>query len=611
VAGQRESTGSGSDGGRRGRVLRWLVAAAAAGALAAAALLTWAASCLVPPGAFETAGPLAYPPGASRRPIAFREGGSDAAPRRPATGPLRPHPANPRWFADPTGRAVVLVGSHTWQNLQDSDIHEPVSRFDYDAYLDFLEERNHNFFRLWIGEQSNWMSEWEGDYWTVPMIWERTGPGRALDGKPRFDLRRFDPVFFERLRARVEEAGRRGFYVAVMLFNGWSVEPKGSRKNNPWRGHPFHRDNNVNGVDGDPDGDGSGRETHTLAVPEVTALQEAYVRRVVETVGDLDNVLFEISNESAVGSAGWQHHMIRFIRELEADRPGSHPIGMTNEYPGSALEDLLESPADWISPGAARWSPPAWCGPFADRPQLRGWIERLLGPAAPFANHQYAPPPASGRKVIVSDTDHLWGIGGDRRWVWRSFTRGIHPIFMDPYDHDADAWLWPGTPPAEAPQWESLRRSLGDVRALSERIPLARMRPLPELCSTGYCLASPEDGHYVVHLPEGGPVEVDLAGSSGRLGAHWLDSARRREHVGPEVEAGAPVRLEPPFDGDGVLWLRPAASARRARRLLRRPDAIRGHVQVPERARESHVSEAQQPEELSQLGLRHQVVDLR
>lgn len=43
---------------------------------------------------------------------------------------------------------------------------------------------------------------------------------------------------------------------------------------NPWQGHPFHRSNNVNGVDGDLNGDGQGPEIHTLKAPaEILRLQ--------------------------------------------------------------------------------------------------------------------------------------------------------------------------------------------------------------------------------------------------------------------------------------------------------------------------------------------------
>ena len=149
-------------------------------------------------------------------------------------------------------------------------------------------------------------------------------------------------------------------YVSVMLFNGWSTDyPKGSYGlADPWRGHPFHAVNNVNGIDGDPNGDESGEETHTLAISSVTALQEAYVRKVIDTVNDLDNVLYEISNESHGGSEAWQYHMIDFIKQVEAGKPKQHPVGMTVEWPSGDNADLFDSPADWISPNGYADPPP-------------------------------------------------------------------------------------------------------------------------------------------------------------------------------------------------------------------------------------------------------------
>lgn len=60
--------------------------------------------------------------------------------------------------------------------------------------------------------------------------------------------------------------------------------------------------NNINGINGDANGDGRGTNVHTLSDPAVTRLQEAYVRHVIDAVGDLDNVLYEISNESGAYS---------------------------------------------------------------------------------------------------------------------------------------------------------------------------------------------------------------------------------------------------------------------------------------------------------------------
>ena len=59
------------------------------------------------------------------------------AQQTPAPGPLRVHPSNPRWFADPSGKAVLLGGSHVWQNLVDNGLivpgatSNPAPVFDY------------------------------------------------------------------------------------------------------------------------------------------------------------------------------------------------------------------------------------------------------------------------------------------------------------------------------------------------------------------------------------------------------------------------------------------------------------------------------------------------
>jgi hypothetical protein len=96
-------------------------------------------------------------------------------------GLLTVHPTNPRYFTDGSGRAICLTGSHTWNNLQHNSVYPGV---DYERYLDFLKEYNHNFIRLWVWEQAGW-DPYTNDQTSVdPLPYQRTGPGLALDGKP-------------------------------------------------------------------------------------------------------------------------------------------------------------------------------------------------------------------------------------------------------------------------------------------------------------------------------------------------------------------------------------------------------------------------------------------
>ncbi len=431
-------------------------------------------------------------------------------------GPLRVCPDNPRYFADGSGRAVFLTGAHTWNNLVDMGPTDPPPRFDYAACLDCMKRHGHNFMRMWTWESATWNPKETGRNAVMhvfPHPWARTGPGEALDGKPKFDLTKYDPEYFGRLRSRVAEAGRRGIYVSVMLFEGWGMQFAPGE----WESHPFHPGNNVNGLNGDANGDGKGLEVHELAVPAVTAAQEAYVRKVIDTVNDLDNVLYEISNENHPPSTEWQYYMIRFIHDCEKAKPKQHPVGMTFQYKGGSNRTLFDGPADWISPN-------------------------------PDGGYRDNPPPADGKKVVLNDTDHLWGIGGNAAWVWKSFLRGHNVLFMDPYDGVVLGKKF-------EPKWEPVLRSMGAALRYARHVDLAKARPHGELSSTNYCLAEP-GWTYLLYLPGTNEVTLDLSATPGPFVSEWYDPATGEIKPGETVEGGGKRVFKSPFPGGGVLCLR-------------------------------------------------------
>lgn len=441
---------------------------------------------------------------------------------RPAAGPLRILESNPRWFTDGSGRAVYLAGSHTWQSLQDSGllmrgaVSDPPPKFDYEGYLDFLVKHNHNFFRLWRWEITKWTDNYtDGQVkYCRPHPWVRSGPGAANDGEPKFDLSRFNQEYFDRLRSRVAAARDRGIYAAVMLFEGWEIQ-----FTDGWRNHPFHAANNINGIEADSNGDGSGLEYNTLQETpmgrRVLELQQAYVRHVIDTVNDLDNVLYEISNEALGDSKAWQHHLVRFVKEYESRKPKQHPVGLTFAYRGGTNQDLYDSPADWISPNPGE--------------PLRSYVEN---PCADCT-----------AKIVVSDTDHLWGhTGGDNIWVWKSFTRGLNVLFMEE--------LLP------SPTWQdSARQAMGQVRRFAERMNLAAMRPEEKLSATRYCLAA-RGKEYLVFQSHKGEFTLDLKDAPGRFEVEWFNINANRSIAAKPVEGGAVRTFTTPFPGPAALYLK-------------------------------------------------------
>ena len=437
----------------------------------------------------------------------------------PTKGPLQISD-NRLYFEDNQGKAKLLTGSHNWLSQQVLTTDAGPMPFDYDEYLDYLVDNNHNFFRLWTYEQA---SGWTGatvDFKISPTIYERTGPGLALDGEEKFDLTKFNQEFFDNMRARVIAAQERGIYVSIMLFNGFSVNNYNNSISNPCTGHPLNGSNNINGVDAE--NNGACGSAHTLTSPLVTQTQEAYVQKVIETVGDLDNVLYEISNESADGSEAWQNHMISFIKTEEASRALQHPVGMTNQYHTNDINDLATSLSDWMSPSH-------------------------------HAGYKTNPPQEhTGYKVIISDTDHLWGVGGDSDWVWKTVTRGMNPIYMDCYDITTD--VCSGVPGSSAQT--SAVASMGVARELLEQVDLNSMTSQMNLSSTKYVLAhvAGQNSEYVVYRSGGwSKVTLNMSGASGQFKVDWIHPVTGNVVSGGTVTGGSTRMFTPPFSGRAVM----------------------------------------------------------
>jgi hypothetical protein len=473
-----------------------------------------------------------------------------------APGPLVVSRKNPRYFtvrsADRDGgqaRAVLLAGSHINDNFQDGagpgpDCADTPEKWDFQKYLRFLVEHGHNFIRLWRWEHfRSQVGDGTFHMCMSPQPWPRTGPGEASDGRPRFDLTKFDDAYFSRLREDVVAAGEHGIYVSVMLFDGFALHLSPAPDN--VRGHPFHADNNINGV--------SVRSLADYQVlplnARVRALQEAYIREVVDAVHDLPNVLYEVANESsgdpAQGdSTEWQYWVIEQVRGHEqARRYDRHPIGMTMQYPvpdqRKVNVPLFASPADWISPGF-------------DEPV----DEKAEGQGPPPGRWLLDPPPNDGLKVVLSDTDHYAPFGSEPLWAWRTFLRGHHPVLYD-MGIISSAGPGPGVPnlpPYEA--YESTRNAMGDVLRLASRVDLLELVPAPALSSTGYVLASP-GREYLILQPERESHTFNAKLVAGTYKTEWYAVETRKLVAGEElvVRNTDVVTLQAPFV-PAVLHLR-------------------------------------------------------
>jgi hypothetical protein len=482
------------------------------------------------------------------------------------TAPIVVSRRNPRYFeahgGGHDGRIVYLTGAHVNNNFHDgmgmgADCPDEPDRFGFDAYLDWLVEHGHNFIRLWRWEQ--FRSQVGGGAVHAcmsPQPWARTGQGEATDGKPKFDLTQWDPSFFDRLRERVSKASDRGIYVDVMLFEGFGLHLTPPPDN--VEGHPFHAKNNVNGI-------GITSIVDYMRLPmdaRIQELQIAYIGKVLDTVHDLPNVLYEVANEASgqdadqtempgmppipgriADTTNWQYWVIETVKRLERERGyDARPIGMTYLFPVAdprkANDPLFASPADWISPGFDE--------PFDPNADTS---------ADPPPSHWYTDPPdADGRKVLLADTDHFSPMSADALWPWKALTRGHNPIL---YDLGIVGGVNPPDPSVGFPSYDSLedaRLALGDTRHLADRLDLGLMVPASAISSTRYALAA-EGQEYAVFQPEDGEFAVELP--AGDYIAEWFSLAERTWTDGTAVvvDEARGISFTPPFAGPAVLHL--------------------------------------------------------
>ncbi len=148
--------------------------------------------------------------------------------------------------------------------------------------------------------------------------WVRSGPEKALDGEPVFDLEKWNPEYFDRLHRFLDGAAKRGIVVELTVFSN-------TYDDQTWALQPLRKENNRQHV-----GNVEWEEYNTLKNRELVSRQEAYARKIIDETSGYDNIYYEVCNEPGGGVAGhasaadvdaWQEEMARVMRE-ELQRSG-------------------------------------------------------------------------------------------------------------------------------------------------------------------------------------------------------------------------------------------------------------------------------------------------
>jgi hypothetical protein len=201
------------------------------------------------------------------------------------TDPIRLHPENPHYFQYEGKPAILITSAEHYGAVLNLD-------FDYLKYLDTLARDELNYTRIFTGVyieregsfniKNNTLAPATG---RVITPWARSNQPGYINGGNKFDLEKWNPAYFQRLRAFVQHAALRDVIVEVTLFSSIYREQH-------WQYSPLHPANNVNGTRID-----KWTNAHTLDNGNLLGHQEKMVRQIVRRLNAFDNVFFEIQNE--------------------------------------------------------------------------------------------------------------------------------------------------------------------------------------------------------------------------------------------------------------------------------------------------------------------------
>lgn len=237
---------------------------------------------------------------------------------------IRVHPGNPKCF-EFRGRPMALI---TATEHYGAVMNRP---FRFEEYLADAAANHMTLTRLFclfreLQSAVNPYSTCKPESPDYIAPFKRTGPGRAHDGEPKFDLDTWNPEYFDRLHRFLSLASDLGIIVEVVLLSN-TYEPR------IWALNPLHAGNNVNGL---PEIEWT--DYNTMRHPTVFERQVAHVRRIVEETNRYDNVIYEICNEPGGGFPGvdgaptvdevdqWQAALAQVIRSTEAALPNKHLV---------------------------------------------------------------------------------------------------------------------------------------------------------------------------------------------------------------------------------------------------------------------------------------------
>lgn len=350
-------------------------------------------------------------------------------------------------------------------------------------------------------------------FYEVP--WARSGVGRNWMQLSKYDLTKFNPWYFSRLREFADQAERKG----LVLLNHHYFQHNILEAGGHWADYAWRSVNNINGT-GFPEPPPYRNRKRIFMSGEfydVTdevrrPLHQAFVRKHLESFAGAPNVIHLIGEEFT-GPESFARLWVETARDWQAGNGDEQLIAISTTR--DVQEPILADPE--LAPTIDVINILSWHnarGGIAKAPRQQGG-----GGASPRQVAEYRR--LHPGKAVIGD----FGRGN----AWELVFSGASMVDLPPLDDDAVLAAIPAMRP-----WQPAGGPGGKTLALAD-----------------------PGSAYLVWSRDGASIELDLSGIDRSFRAQWIhpEDGATIDASGT-IDGGGEVTLRPPGSGHRILWLR-------------------------------------------------------
>jgi hypothetical protein len=433
---------------------------------------------------------------------------------------LQPWSSNP-WYWSYHGVPVLLLGGSDDDNLFQW------SETDLIAQLERLAAAGGNVIRNTMSDRKDKGSE------VYPFQ-------QTADGK--YDLNSWNEEYWARFERMLRETRKRDIFVQIEIWDRFDYTDSGGSER--WKIHPYNPADNINYTYEEsgfgpqyPDHPGANRQPFFFTTPKqrnnkvVLQYQQRFVEKMLEYSLQYDHVLYCMDNETS-GEEEWGRYWARFVKDRAAklDRKvcvtemwddwnlKSKTHKRTFDHP--ELYDFVDVSQNNQNKGQEHWDNFLY---------VRGYLSQQPRPMNTTKTYG-----ADGNKFGHTDQDGL-------ERFWRHLLAGAASMRF----HRPDSGLGLNDKAVAA---------IRAARKIESKIPLWSVRPANGLLSDrepneAYLAADPGNA-YILYLPAGGSVMVELTGENGPWIVQWVDIASGEWGPKQEIAEGGTTPLAAPQEGN-------------------------------------------------------------